>query len=117
MCLSSTAYLMKLIGMHLYIYLQEARVERDIFASEVRRLQKELRKLHHLHHRIISGNAEVARLRALIHGFNLHGQQLSQTISVSVLFFIIIIKLLLLSASVVSNSEKVLPLGYHLYTT
>ncbi len=62
-------------------------MERDVFASEVRRLQKELRKLHHLHHKIITGNAEVARLRALIHGFNLHGQQLSQTISVSVFFF------------------------------
>ena len=49
--------------MNEFLVKQEAKVQREEYATEVRRLQKIVRKLRILYKKVLDDNSEVARLR------------------------------------------------------
>lgn len=62
--------------------LQEADVERDVFATETRRLQKMVRRLRTFYHKVCVENNEVARLREDIAKFIIKIKNLEMNLKV-----------------------------------
>lgn len=61
---------------------QEIEVERDVFAQEVRRLQKLIAKLKSIHHKVAAENKELTRLKEKMARLDVTNQRLESCISV-----------------------------------